>query len=48
MYRLEVHHIQQPAQGGSDFDRDGLIALCRDWGARVAAARGAMDGSQVA
>jgi hypothetical protein len=28
-YRLEVHHIQKRAQGGSDFDRDRLIALCR-------------------
>jgi hypothetical protein len=24
-----VHHIQKRAQGGSDFDRDRLIALCR-------------------
>jgi len=29
-YRLEVHHIQKRAQGGSDFDRDRLIALCRE------------------
>ena len=27
--RLEVHHIVKRAQGGSDFDRDRLIALCR-------------------
>lgn len=43
MYRREVH--QQRAQRGSDFDRDGLIAL---WGAWVATAPGPMDGSQVA
>jgi len=29
-YRLEMHHIRERAQGGSDFDRDRLIALCRD------------------
>jgi HNH endonuclease len=29
-YRLEVHHVRKRAQGGSDFDRDRLIALCRD------------------
>jgi 5-methylcytosine-specific restriction endonuclease McrA len=28
-YRLEVHHIRKRAQGGSDLDRDRLIALCR-------------------
>jgi 5-methylcytosine-specific restriction endonuclease McrA len=28
-YRLEVHHIRKRAQGGSDFDRDRLVALCR-------------------
>ena len=33
--RLEVHHIQKRAQGGSDFDRDRLIALCRDCHART-------------
>src|ERR1700675_90411 len=27
--RLEVHDIQERAQGGSDFDRDRLVALCR-------------------
>ena len=25
----EVHHIRKRAQGGSDFDRDRLVALCR-------------------
>jgi 5-methylcytosine-specific restriction endonuclease McrA len=34
-YRLEVHHIRKRAQGGSDFDRDRLIALCRDCHART-------------
>jgi HNH endonuclease len=34
-YRLEVHHTQKRAQGGSDFDRDALIALCRDCHART-------------
>jgi len=33
--RLEVHHIQKRAQGGSDFDRDWLIALCRECNART-------------
>ena len=33
--RLEVHHIQKRTQGGSDFDRDRLIALCRDCHART-------------
>ena len=28
--RLEVHHVIKRAQGGSDFDLDRLIALCRD------------------
>ena len=28
--RLDVHHVTKRAQGGSDFDLDGLIALCRD------------------
>jgi 5-methylcytosine-specific restriction endonuclease McrA len=27
--RLEVHHVVERAQGGSDFDLDGLVALCR-------------------
>ena len=27
--RLEVHHIIKRAQGGSDFDLDWLVALCR-------------------
>jgi 5-methylcytosine-specific restriction endonuclease McrA len=34
-YRLEVHHIRKRAQGGSDFDRDRLIALCRKCHART-------------
>ncbi len=25
---LEVHHVVKRAQGGSDFDLDGLVALC--------------------
>ncbi len=29
-HRLDVHHIRKRAQGGSDFDLDRLIALCRD------------------
>ena len=33
--RLEVHHILKRAQGGSDFDFDRLIALCRDCHART-------------
>ncbi len=28
--RLDVHHVTKRAQGGSDFDLDRLIALCRD------------------
>jgi len=32
---LEVHHVVKRAQGGSDFDRDRLIALCRDCHART-------------
>jgi len=28
--RLEVHHVRKRTQGGSDFDLDRLIALCRD------------------
>jgi len=27
--RLEVHHVIKRAQGGSDFDFDHLVALCR-------------------
>ena len=27
--RLDVHHILKRAQGGSDFDLDQLVALCR-------------------
>ncbi len=27
--RLDVHHVVKRAQGGSDFDLDQLIALCR-------------------
>lgn len=27
--RLDVHHVMKRAQGGSDFDRDRLVALCR-------------------
>jgi 5-methylcytosine-specific restriction endonuclease McrA len=27
--RLEVHHVVKRAQGGSDFDLDYLVALCR-------------------
>ncbi len=27
--RLEVHHLIKRAQGGSDFDLDHLVALCR-------------------
>ena len=34
-YRLEVHHIRKRTQGGSDFDRDRLITLCRDCHART-------------
>lgn len=37
-YRLEVHHIQKRAQGGSDFDRNRLIALCRPCHAQTDAA----------
>ena len=28
--RLDVHHVQKRSQGGSDFDLDGLVTLCRD------------------
>ena len=27
--RLDIHHVLKRAQGGSDVDRDGLVALCR-------------------
>src|SRR5262245_34370775 len=27
--RLDVHHLVKRAQGGSDFDLDRLVALCR-------------------
>src|SRR5947199_7009460 len=27
--RLDVHHVLKRAQGGSDFDQDRLVALCR-------------------
>jgi len=27
-YHLEVHHVRKRSQGGSDFDRDRLVALC--------------------
>ncbi len=27
--RLEIHHVLKRAQGGSDFDLDHLVALCR-------------------
>ena len=27
--RLDVHHVVKRSQGGSDFDLDGLVALCR-------------------
>jgi len=33
--RLEVHHVLKRARGGSDFDLDRLIALCRDCHART-------------
>jgi hypothetical protein len=33
--RLEIHHVVKRTQGGSDFDRDQLIALCRDCHART-------------
>ena len=33
--RLEVHHVLKRAQGGSDFDFDRLIALCRGCHART-------------
>ena len=28
-YRLDVHHVTKSTHGGSDFDLDRLIALCR-------------------
>ncbi len=37
-HRLEVHHIRKRAQGGSDFDLDRLIALCRACHAQTDAA----------
>ncbi len=27
--RSDIHHVLKRAQGGSDFDLDGLVALCR-------------------
>ena len=33
--RLDVHHVTKRTQGGSDFDLDRLIALCRDCHART-------------
>ena len=27
--RLDVHHVMKRSQGGSDFDLDHLVALCR-------------------
>jgi 5-methylcytosine-specific restriction endonuclease McrA len=27
--RLDVHHVQKRSQGGSDFDQDQLVGLCR-------------------
>jgi len=27
--RLDVHHVVKRSQGGSDFDLDQLVALCR-------------------
>jgi hypothetical protein len=27
--RLDVHHVMKRSQGGSDFDREHLVALCR-------------------
>jgi len=27
--RLDVHHVMKPSQGGSDFDLEHLVALCR-------------------
>jgi 5-methylcytosine-specific restriction protein A len=33
--RLDVHHVTKRTQGGSDFDFDRLIALCRDCHART-------------
>src|SRR5712692_5360409 len=29
--RLDVHHMIKRSQGGSDFDLDQLVALCRWW-----------------
>jgi 5-methylcytosine-specific restriction endonuclease McrA len=36
--RLEVHHVVKRAQGGSDFDLDRLVALCRPCHAQTDAA----------
>jgi 5-methylcytosine-specific restriction endonuclease McrA len=33
--RLDVHHVTKRTQGGSDFDLDRLIALCRDCHAKT-------------
>jgi 5-methylcytosine-specific restriction endonuclease McrA len=33
--RLDVHHVTKRSHGGSDFDLNGLIALCRDCHART-------------
>jgi 5-methylcytosine-specific restriction endonuclease McrA len=33
--RLEVHHVIKRTQGGSDFDLDRLVALCRPCHART-------------
>lgn len=33
--RLEVHHVCKRAHGGSDFDLDRLIALCRECHAKT-------------
>src|SRR5262245_26242797 len=32
---LEVHHVRKRSQGGSDFDLDWLVALCRACHART-------------
>ncbi len=36
--RLDVHHVIKRAQGGSDFDLDRLVALCRACHAQTDAA----------
>jgi 5-methylcytosine-specific restriction endonuclease McrA len=38
--RLEVHHVVKRAQGGSDFDLDRLVALCRPCHAQTDASYG--------